>query len=270
MEKILSQEERIRKAQEIYYRRHTESPRMATLNVNTKKDYKLLKKVFIQILICTGIYGVFSLASNKQSLFSNDVIVQAKALMSKDTNFMSAFEETKKYLNGWINKEKEEKENIQQENLEQKEETLSATEQANEENKTAETPTAEASSISQMQQDAEYIKKNFSIIKPLTGTITSRFGIRNPTTATVPTYHTGIDIAADTGTVYVAAMDGVVELVSSQGDYRQPCKDSKWRCYDFICTLQNYICKRRRKNKTRAENRRSWCNRKCHRTSFAF
>jgi len=67
-----------------------------------------------------------------------------------------------------------------------------------------------------MEIDAQTIKANYSIISPLKGTITSRFGERNPTTPTVPKYHTGIDIAANEGTVFVAAMSGTVTMVSSE------------------------------------------------------
>ena len=80
-------------------------------------------------------------------------------------------------------------------------------------------PQEEASSVSQMDEDALYIKSNFSFIKPLEGPVTSRFGLRNPTTATVPKYHTGIDIGVPEGTVIISAMEGTVELVSSIGDY---------------------------------------------------
>ena len=77
----------------------------------------------------------------------------------------------------------------------------------------------ESSSLSQMEIDAQYIKANCSIIKPLEGEITSRFGMRNPTVPTVPKYHTGIDIARVVGTVIISAIEGDVEVVSSQGDY---------------------------------------------------
>ena len=70
-----------------------------------------------------------------------------------------------------------------------------------------------------MEIDANYIKEKYSLAKPITGTITSRYGTRNPTTASVPKNHTGIDIAAKTGTVIYAALDGVVKISSSEGDY---------------------------------------------------
>ena len=69
--------------------------------------------------------------------------------------------------------------------------------------------------LPQMQQDAKYIIENKSLILPLKGTITSRFGLRNPETPTVPKNHTGIDIAVNEGTVFIASMDGIVEEVSS-------------------------------------------------------
>ena len=70
-----------------------------------------------------------------------------------------------------------------------------------------------------MELDAKNILESKSLILPLKGTITSRYGPRNPTTETVPKYHTGIDIAANEGTVFIASMEGTVETVSSVGDY---------------------------------------------------
>ena len=75
--------------------------------------------------------------------------------------------------------------------------------------------------------DAEYIKANYSIIKPVSGVITSEFGNRNPTTKSVPKNHTGIDIAVSEGTDILSAMDGVVILASEQGDYRETFKNRK-------------------------------------------
>ena len=104
---------------------------------------------------------------------------------------------------------------------------------------TSQTLPEESSSLSQTQEDAEFIKQNYLLVKPLSGTITSRFGLRNPTTETVPKYHTGIDIAANTGTIFVAAMEGKVILVSDQGDYGNHIKIQK----DDVITLYAHCSK---------------------------
>ena len=250
MEKVLSAEEKIKRAEEIYYRKkQSNNSKTATLNVNSKKDYRLLKKIIVQILICIGIYWGFSLAKNNEELFFRDIIVQAKQITTYDMDFNKIIEKARNYINSFGKTNQEEKEKKQDEVNATIEETLSATsEEKSEEEKKEEnedknnegveeqTP-EEASSISQMEQDASYIKEKYSIIKPLEGTITSRFGLRNPTTPTVPTYHTGIDIAVNEGTVFIAAMGGTVELVSSKGDYRKSYKNNRWRCNDFICAL---------------------------------
>lgn len=80
--------------------------------------------------------------------------------------------------------------------------------------------------LSQMQQDAKDILETKSLIIPLKGTVTSRFGIRDPETPSVPKNHTGIDIAANEGTVFVASMSGVVEEVSSKRRLRKSFKNS--------------------------------------------
>ena len=249
MEKTLSQEERLKRAEEIYYRRKNQisTPKTATVNVGKKKNYKFFKKMIIQIIICMCIYGViYNLQSNTDN-FSIDSINYLKGAIDYDIDINKTFEGIKQYLSTFslVNENNEVVENNVIENVISEEvqtsnnlieDTLAVSEQV-EENIVTE-PQEEASSISQMEQDAEYIKSNFSFIKPLTtGTITSRFGLRNPTTATVPKYHTGIDIGVPEGTIFVAAMEGTVELVSSVGDYRKSHKNNKWRCNDSICTL---------------------------------
>lgn len=73
--------------------------------------------------------------------------------------------------------------------------------------------------INQMVDDANYIKNNYSIQTPLNGTITSIFGARTSDNPIVSSYHTGLDIAAKTGTTIVAAHDGEVIEASTISGY---------------------------------------------------
>ena len=57
MERVMTVEEKIRRAEEIYQRRRQGEERpVAKVTVNDKKDIKLLKKMVIQMLICIAIY----------------------------------------------------------------------------------------------------------------------------------------------------------------------------------------------------------------------
>ena len=82
----------------------------------------------------------------------------------------------------------------------------------------------EIQELSQMEKDANYIKSSINFIKPVNGTISSMFGLRNPTTSTVPKNHTGTDIAAVTGTKIISATDGTVISTSSKVDYGKHLK----------------------------------------------
>ena len=61
-----------------------------------------------------------------------------------------------------------------------------------------------------MEIDANEIKQKYELQNPLKGQVTSRFGARESTQPIVSPYHVGIDIAANTGTVFVASMEGIV------------------------------------------------------------
>ena len=72
--------------------------------------------------------------------------------------------------------------------------------------------------LTQMEIDANEIKQSNTFILPLKGTITSRFGKREATEI-VSANHAGIDIGVNEGTIFVAAMEGTVTYVSTQGGY---------------------------------------------------
>ena len=247
MERVLSQDERIRKAEEIYARRklQAESRKSATVNVDNRNSNKLVKKLIIQFIVCLIIYISFYTIKNIPNLVPQEVMYKISDILEYDINIQELYNNFKGYITNKEEKSQPTEENsTENQNNTLIEDTLSATEiveteitngiggaseMPEEEIKNTETQTKEeSSSISQMEIDAEYIKANYAIMKPLEGEITSRFGLRNPTVPTVPKYHTGIDIAEVTGTVILAAMEGNVELVSSEGDLRKSCKNNKW------------------------------------------
>lgn len=247
MERVLSTDERIRKAEEIYARRklQAESRKSATVNVDDRNNNKLVKKLIIQFILCLIIYISFYAIKNIPNLVPQEVMYKISDILEYDINIQELYNNFKGYITDKEEKTQQTEENqTENQNNTLVEDTLSATDTVNteitngiggsseipnEETQNAETQTVEeSSSISQMEIDAEYIKANYAIMKPLEGEITSRYGLRNPTVPTVPKYHTGIDIAEVTGTVILAAMEGDVELVSSEGDLRKSCKNNKW------------------------------------------
>ena len=94
MERILSQEDRIRRAEEIYNRRRTANRsgiRVSSDNVNTSKnEWSLFKKMALQLAICAVIYIIFYLIKNTNYIFSEDVINKTKEMLSYDINFGNA------------------------------------------------------------------------------------------------------------------------------------------------------------------------------------
>lgn len=218
MEKTVSVEDKIRRAEEIYNRRKGNQARnnTAKVNVNSKKDVKLLKKMIIQIIVCLAIYSVFYLVKNNNYIFSEDLINKTKEILSYDINFSELYTQIMEKLNGLYSQEDEE---VQEEQETEGEEGIGGSE---EEQNTENVETEDTTSLSQMEQDALEIKNTISFIKPIEGTVTSTFGLRDPTTSTVPQNHTGIDIANVSGTVISSATDGDVILSSSEGDYRKP------------------------------------------------
>ena len=233
----MSVEDKIRRAEEIYYRRKNQSIPIRESIINespkNKKNIKLFKKLIKQIIICLLIYSIFYAIINNNYIFSEDFTQKAREILSQDINFSyiySFFSNALKQEEQNVEQTEKTKEEIQnnEENIGGADE-LPAVEEQYVENtdipeETQETANEEIHVLSQIEQDANYVKSTISFIKPLEGTISSMFGLRNPTTASVPKNHTGIDIAAVTGTKIVSATDGTVIYAGEKGDFGKHIK----------------------------------------------
>ena len=231
MERTMTVEEKIRRAEEIYARRQeTNQRKTATVTVNNenKKDIKLLKKMIIQIIISLLIYLSIYIIQNNNYIFSEEFLKKANEILSYDINFSQMYENVKSNIEQGINKFNENKQGIiensnenaiggaEENNIENTNETIN-----NEQTSDQNTNTVE---LSQEEQDIANIKQTTTFIKPVEGTISSKFGQREPTTSTVPKNHTGVDIAANMGTKIISATDGEVVLASEEGDYGKHLK----------------------------------------------
>lgn len=226
MERTMSVEEKIRRAEQIYERRKQGSDKqIATVSVNNeKKDIRLLKKMIVQILICISIYLVIYFINNSEYVFSKDFINKINEVLSYDVNFMDLYNTIKDQYNKIIvnNNEqeqpeqtKEQEENTTQDGIGGAVEDLQNTSDVKEET---------TKELSQSEQDIINVKNTTTFIKPIEGIISSKYGQRDTATGRVPKNHTGTDIAANLGTKIKSATDGEVVLASEEGDYGKHLK----------------------------------------------
>ena len=237
MERAMTVEERIRRAEEIYERRKRNEgltvvqEKENKKEKNEKKDIKLLKKMVIQLMICICIYLVIYTIQNKQYIFSEDFINKVNEIISYDIDFRKLYEDSKNFIMGIFNKENENQNESQNETQENNEVNVTENTEINngiggavEENIEETLQVEENQNLSQEEQDILNVKNTTSFIKPVEGTISSVYGYRETATGTVPKDHTGTDIAAITGTKIKSATDGQVVLASEEGDYGKHIK----------------------------------------------
>lgn len=244
MERVMTVEEKIRRAEEIYQRRREGETRpIAKVAVNEKKDVRLLKKMVIQILICVTIYFIVYVIQNNQYVFSEDFINKANEILSYDVNFAQLYEMVKNNVMAFVNKEDQNKMQEQQtDEIPKQEDNQSQTtegegnsegqeeKQEQEQNQGndaiggAEAIQEENKNLSQDELDIQNVKNTTGFIKPVNGVVSSKYGQRDTATGNVPKNHTGTDIAANLGTKIISATDGEVVLSSEEGDYGKHLK----------------------------------------------
>ena len=229
MERIISEQDRIRRAEEIASRRRRGTISANNINFsNEKRKMSLLTKIFIQTITSMCIFGIaYFMYQNNSSIIEN-----IKPVLSQDINFEEIYNKGSASVQSFmsfIEKEDSKEEKNLNNNLEENKAQENVTENVNQtetenqntietENQVGMGGTAETVILSQDEQDIAYIKENASIIMPVNGTLTSGYGKRTPTDI-ISENHAGIDLGASVGTEIIAAMEGTVELVSSYGDY---------------------------------------------------
>ena len=251
MERTMSVEERIRRAEERYNRKNqNEFNKNESIykNINSKKSN--IKKMFMQMFICLLIYILFYVATNSEYIFSDNFKNDVSIFFSEKMNVYTKYLNIKDHFNenNSINNEDEKEENKETKDVDKEElnseeknkdeNNLTNNNEEKKENKEGEglggakeekDNTKKENELTQMQKDAEKIKSTISFIKPIDGVITSTYGWRNPSNKKIPKNHTGIDIAAVQGTKIKSATDGKIILASSKGDfgnhYKIQCKD---------------------------------------------
>lgn len=205
MERVFDENEKIRKAEEIYYRRNNKNVSLTTKKENPIKG-NMKNKILLNLLILFNISVVVFAIQNKDFIFTkeflgvienynneigNQIIEYIEGIWKSDVPKDDEIETT-------INEEEQDTTQIQQEEK---------------------TEISQSSSISEMELDIQNLKAAYTFIKPIEGTISSGFGARESEYQNVTGYHTGIDIAKEKGSVIKASIGGIVDLVSSEGDY---------------------------------------------------
>lgn len=262
MERIISEEERIRRAEEISARRKNRIP---VSNINKTKKYKIsmLSKVFIQVITSMCIFGIIYFMNMNNSF----AIEKIKPIISEDTDFAGIYnqiDELVKNIGNTINTDENSKESQNNINNENRTDNQSTTNNENiidqnyvntgnvddtisENNKQAENIIESQDNTVNLEEikgqdgdelkennnmqnednnnennkelsDVDFIKANANLVKPISGTITSKYGERDPTSI-ISANHEGVDIGANFGEDIKAAMSGTVELTSSEGGY---------------------------------------------------
>ena len=247
MERTMSVEDKIKRAEEIYAKRQEGIQRKtATVSLNNddnKKDIKLLKKMVIQIILSLLVYGIIYIIQNNNYIFSEEFLKKADEILSYDMNFSQMYQDIKsniekETLNIKNNLQKNDNqqgitnlENNAQNETEQgaigganEQETNTTDANSNQNNPEENNSQENTQELSQEEKDINNIKATTTFIKPIEGTISSKYGQREPTTATVPKNHTGVDIAANMGTKIKSATSGEVVIASEEGDYGKHLK----------------------------------------------
>jgi murein DD-endopeptidase MepM/ murein hydrolase activator NlpD len=228
MERIISEEDRIRRAEEVASRRRNRIP-AESINVPTNNKPSLMRKLFCQVLSSICIFGILYFLSQNNS----QAMELIKPVLSEDTDFNQIYTRLDGFIKD-IGNEMRNVETIDNNDVENNSVTDVKNNLANDIQMESNVTTV--SSVQNVQNSEEamgggdesidsetdldviYIKKNGSFIKPISGRITSGYGPRTPTNI-VSANHAGVDIGANTGADIVASMEGKVEVVSSQGDY---------------------------------------------------
>lgn len=230
MEKILNDDEKIKRAEELYFKRNNQDLH------NSVKKTSIKDRFFLHLLIMLNIAIIVFCVQNKEFIFTQQFLNKLNEfninISSNITNYIRKTINDDKNINidNIVNDDKENNrvlnmilnnnlENYELNNNERNESNVIEEDLTNDNTSEIKADDKEISVLSDEDIDIKNLKMAYSFINPIKGVITSRFGIRDSENKEINGYHTGLDIASDKGTLIYASMQGIVDEVSSVGDY---------------------------------------------------
>jgi len=239
MERLMSDEERIRRAEELVRRRKNAEDELDVRNA--KKYNKRSRRAnifFAQILACLLMYCTLYYLKNMPDYKEGKSvwIDKIKSSLNYDVDFKNI------YLN-FINWCKPKSNEVNEVDIEQPvEDENQNNEKSNEISNDevlgiggeyTEDASVEQEVVSEEDDDVNFIINDLKIINPLEdGVVTSRYGERESSNI-VSANHKGIDLGAPTGSTIISASDGQVVYTSSKGDFGNHIKIQSGE-YTFI------------------------------------
>lgn len=223
MDRIMSDEERIRRAEAVAERRQNKSSELnyekIRLEKSKSKSKMILMQIFVCLLIYCGLYYVKNLPEDNN--IKKQYNEKINWILNYDIDINKIYNELFNKNNNQDNNNTsiEENKNSESNNEELSSEILNygIGGELNQNENTQE-------DFNETDDDVEYIKSNINLIIPIDNyVVTSRFGQREASEI-ISSNHKGIDLGATTGTEIKSACDGKVIKASSGGDFGKHVK----------------------------------------------
>ena len=215
MDKLLSELEKQRRAENIYHsRRYINNSNKYFDDTNENSDKKNVYRFFFKVLLFINLVIIIFCFQNLEYVFNREFISDVNLLMD---NIKKRALSNEMYVEENIDNTIVNNEIVNNMELQSLDNEIKSVENITKVEEVVE----KVNEKTDEEKEIEALIGMYQFKNPIeeSGVITSNFGKRNSDNENVSEYHTGIDIGAEYGTDIKSSVTGIVTLVSNVGDY---------------------------------------------------
>lgn len=218
MDKLLSELEKQRRAENIYYSRryinNNSNGNKYFDDTNENNDKKNVYRFFFKVLLFINLVIIIFCFQNLEYVFNREFISDVNLLMD---NIKKRALSNEMYVEENIDNTIVNNEIVNNMELQNLDNEIKSVENITKVEEVVE----KANEKTDEEKEIEALIGMYQFKNPIgeSGVITSNFGKRNSDNENVSEYHTGIDIGAEYGTDIKSSVTGIVTLVSNVGEY---------------------------------------------------
>lgn len=218
MDKLLSELEKQRRAENIYYSRryinNNSNGNKYFDDTNENNDKKNVYRFFFKVLLFINLVIIIFCFQNLEYVFNREFISDVNLLMD---NIKKRALSNEMYVEENIDNSIVNNEIVNNMELQSLDNEIKSVENITKVEEVVE----KVNEKTDEEKEIEALIGMYQFKNPIgeSGVITSNFGKRNSDNENVSEYHTGIDIGAEYGTDIKSSVTGIVTLVSNVGDY---------------------------------------------------